>query len=60
MHKRLTSVFMVLVCCFASASLLATEPLTVTSPDGSIAITFELKSQPQPYLPVARAYNRVS
>ena len=31
-----------------------------TSPDGNIAITFELKSNPQPYLSGERAYYRVS
>ncbi len=38
----------------------ASGPLTVTSPDGNIAITFELKSNPQPYLSGERAYYRVS
>src|SRR5208282_3471560 len=38
----------------------ASGPLTVTSPDGNIAISFELKSKPQPYLPGERAYYQVS
>jgi alpha-glucosidase len=38
----------------------ASEPLTVTSPDGNIAITFQLKTNPQPYLPGERAYYRVT
>src|SRR5690348_12660582 len=36
------------------------EPLTVSSPDGNITLTFELKSKPRPYLPGERAYYRVS
>jgi alpha-glucosidase len=36
------------------------QPLAVTSPDGKITITFELKAMPQPYLPGERAYYRVS
>src|SRR2546428_136591 len=35
-------------------------PLTVTSPDGNVSISFELKANPQPYLPGERAYYRVS
>ncbi len=38
----------------------ASEPLTLTSPDGNISLFFELKSNPQPYLPGQRAYYRVS
>ena len=38
----------------------ASEPLTATSPDGNISISFELKANPQPYLPGERAYYRVS
>jgi alpha-glucosidase len=38
----------------------ASEPLTVTSPDGNISISFELKSNPQPYLSGERAYYRAS
>jgi alpha-glucosidase len=37
-----------------------TEPLAVTSPDGNLSVVFELKANPQPYLPGARAYYRVS
>ena len=36
------------------------ESLTVTSPDGNVRITFELKSNPQPYLAGERPYYRVS
>ena len=36
------------------------EPLAVTSPDGSIKVEVELKANPQPYLPGERAYYRVS
>jgi alpha-glucosidase len=38
----------------------ASEPLTVKSPDGNIAISFQLKANPQPYLSGERAYYRVS
>jgi len=47
------------VCGLATAGF-AREPLTVTSPDGNIAIFFELKTNPQPYLQGERAYYRVS
>ncbi len=39
---------------------LAATSLSVTSPDGNLSLTFELKSNPQPYLPGERAYYRVS
>jgi alpha-glucosidase len=32
----------------------------VTSPDGNLKVEFELKANPQPYLPKVRAYYRVS
>jgi alpha-glucosidase len=35
-------------------------PLTLPSPGGTLSVTFELKSNPQPYLPGLRAYYRVS
>jgi alpha-glucosidase len=35
------------------------SPLSVTSPDDTLSVTFELKSNPQPYLPGERAYYRV-
>jgi alpha-glucosidase len=38
----------------------AAEPLTLSSPDGNLKVTFELKVQPQPYLPGERAYYRAS
>ncbi len=38
----------------------APEPLTVTSPNGELSVTFELKPNPQPYLPGERAYYRVA
>src|ERR1035441_2712501 len=44
----------------AAGTGLATTPLTVSSPDGNITVTFELKSNPQPYLAGERAYYRVS
>ena len=39
---------------------LGSETLSVTSPDGSLKAEFELKANPQPYLPGVRAYYRVS
>ena len=39
---------------------LAESPLTVTSPDGNLSVTFEVKANLQPYLPGQRAYYRVS
>ena len=38
----------------------ATEPVVLASPDGNLQVAFELKSNPQPYLPGERAYYRVS
>jgi alpha-glucosidase len=43
-----------------AGAVLAAEPLTVTSPDGNLAISFELKTNPQPYLPGERPYYRVA
>ena len=43
-----------------AASGLAATPLSVTSPDGNLTVTFELKANPQPYLPGVRAYYRIS
>jgi alpha-glucosidase len=42
------------------SSSLGAEPLSVTSPDGNLKVEFELKANPQPYLPGVRAYYRVS
>ncbi|MEJ2006806.1 MAG: glycoside hydrolase family 97 protein [Acidobacteriota bacterium] len=52
----LTGFFLLL---FAASGLAAT-PLSVTSPDGNLTATFELKENPQPYLPGVRAYYRIS
>ncbi len=41
-------------------TVLARESETLTSPDGSLAVTFVLKANPQPYLPGERPYYRVS
>ena len=38
----------------------AAEPLTLRSPSGNLAVTFAIKSNPQPYLPGARAYYSVA
>jgi len=44
----------------AAVKLYASEPLTVTSPNGDLSFDFELKVNPQPYTPGERAYYRVS
>lgn len=38
----------------------SSESLTVSSPDGDLAVSLELKSKPQPYLSGERAYYRIS
>jgi alpha-glucosidase len=38
----------------------AAKPLTVSSPDGNLIVSFALKSNPQPYLSGDRAYYRVT
>ena len=43
-----------------ATTVLAGEPLELKSPDGNLAVVFELKQNPQPYLPGERAYYRVS
>ena len=62
-----TRISVVLVTFLLAGMLMATtsssfgsEPLSVTSPDGSLKAEFELKANPQPYLPGVRAYYRVS
>ena len=60
MSRKLALIGVILLVPVVPAALFAAEPLTVTSPDGNISITFELKSKPQPYLPGERAYYRVS
>ena len=44
----------------SASSSLGSEPLSVTSPDDNLKVEFELKANPQPYLPNMRAYYRVS
>lgn len=44
----------------SAVPLPAAEPLSVSSPDGNLSISFELKANPQPYLLGERAYYRVS
>jgi alpha-glucosidase len=60
MSRMLSIACVILLAAIAADSVLAAEPLTVTSPDGKVSITFELKPMPQPYLPGERAYYRVS
>ncbi len=45
--------------CLPALCAHAADSLTVASPDGKIVVTFQLKSNPQPYLPGERAYYRV-
>lgn len=44
----------------AGASGLAAAPLTLKSPDGKLSVTFEVKANPQPYLPGRRAYYSIA
>ncbi len=44
----------------AAGKVAASESLTLNSPDGNLSIVFEVKSNPQPYLPGERACYRVS
>ena len=44
----------------AAASARAASPLSVSSPDGNLTVSLELKNNPQPYLPGERAYYRVT
>jgi len=61
MHRTIIRTLMFLaVAGSTSLSAFAAEPLVVTSPDGTVSITFELKANPQPYLPGVRAYYRIS
>ena len=54
--------FLILLITLIVASPAAAEPLplSVRSPDGRLAVFFELKSNPQPYLAGVRAYYRVT
>jgi alpha-glucosidase len=61
MFKRiLRTITLGLMVFVVAANARSADPLTVTSPDGNLAITFELKAMPQPHLPGMRAYYRVS
>ncbi len=44
----------------AAANALASQAFSVTSPDGKLSLTLELKRNPQPYLPGERIYYRLS
>src|SRR5207244_11723331 len=54
--------FLILLTVLIVASPAAAEPLplSVRSPDGRLAVFFELKSNPQPYPAGVRAYYRVT
>jgi alpha-glucosidase len=45
---------------FSCGRTQARKPLSLSSPDGALTLTFSVKSNPQPYLPGERAYYRVS
>jgi len=53
-------VFSLVAIWIAATTGFASGPLTVTSPDGNIEISFQLKANSQPYLSGERAYYRVS
>jgi len=64
MLEKISVTFILLMLCasswLGSCEALAAEPLAVTSPDGDLTVTFELRANPQPYLSGERAYYRVS
>src|SRR5574337_446248 len=63
MGKGMRAVFKLLClecCLLLIPDGLAASPITVTSPDGNLSVTFEVKLNPQPYLPGLRAYYRAS
>jgi alpha-glucosidase len=57
---KITMKALIMVLVMTGVSLQAAGELSVTSPDGNVAISFELKNNPQPYLPGVRAYYRAS
>ena len=63
MPKAFVAVFVILLAAgfsmMTSTSTLASEALSVSSPDGNLKVEFELQVNPQPYLPGERAYYRV-
>ena len=58
MTKKLASVF-ALSMLASSWGVAASTPLTVTSPDGNLTASIEVKSNPQPYLPGRRLYYKI-
>src|ERR1017187_6365409 len=54
------TIFVVTTFLIGAATGFASGPLTVTSPDGNIEMSFQLKANSQPYLSGERAYYRVS
>ena len=58
MNSRLILLMSSILWCWLGVAV--AEPQTVVSPDGNLRVTFELKSNPQPYFPGERAYYRVS
>ena len=62
MKNRLSCLVALSISCgwLAIAVAMASEPLSVTSPDGNSKLTFQLKSNPQPYPPGERAYYTIA
>jgi alpha-glucosidase len=63
--NRTSSIFIACALCVATcfslpAKNVPVKPLSVSSPDGNLTVSFALKTNPQPYLPGERAYYRVS
>ena len=61
-HRTALSVFAVglVMLALIMRPAAAAKPLTASSPDGSLVVSFALKSNPQPYLPGERAYYQVA
>ena len=53
-------IFIALALAIAPKPASASQPLTVSSPDGRLVVSLALKALPQPYLPGERAYYQVS
>ncbi len=63
--KKVSRAIIVLCCllailCSAGSEVWAEKAFTVTSPDGNLAVIFELKARLQPFQPGERAYYRVT
>jgi alpha-glucosidase len=54
-----TGIIFALLLLADSLGLAASAPLTVTSPDGNVVVSVQVKANPQPYLPGDRLYYRI-